>query len=55
MTVNGHWEMKQIDLATNKEEWVETDSETAHKNALGYRFEVDGPSTSDTKKVIEIL
>ena len=55
MTVNGHWEMKQIDLATHKEEWVETDSETAHKNALSYRFEVDGPSTSDTKKVIEIL
>ena len=55
MTVNGHWEMKQIDLATHKEGWVETDSETARTNALGYRFEVDGPSTSDTKKVIEIL
>ena len=53
-TVNGHWEMKQIDLATHKEEWVKTDEETAHKNALGYRFEVDS-STSDTKKVIEIL
>lgn len=53
-TVNGHWEMKQIDLATHKEEWVKTDSKTAHKNALGYRFKFDNP-TSDTKKVIEIL
>ncbi len=54
VTVNGHWEMKQIDLATHKEEWVKTDEETARKNTLGYRFEVDG-SISDTKKVIEIL
>lgn len=53
-TVNGHWEMKQIDLATHKEEWVKTDEETARMNALGHRFEVDG-STSDTKKVLEIL
>ena len=53
-TVNGHWEMKQIDLATHKEEWVKTDEATARKNALGYRYEVDS-STSDTKKVIEIL
>ena len=53
-SVNGHWEMKQIDLATHKEEWVKTDEKTARKNALGYRFEVDN-STSDTKKVIEIL
>lgn len=52
--VNGHWEMKRIDLATHKEEWVKTDEKTARKNALGYRFEVDG-SISDTKKVIEIL
>lgn len=52
--VNGHWEMKQIDLATHKEEWVKTDEETARKNALGYRFEVDG-YTHDTKKVLEIL
>lgn len=53
-TVNGHWEMKQIDLSTHREEWVKTDAVTAHKNALGCRYEVDG-STSDTKKVLEIL
>ena len=53
-TVNGHWEMKQIDLATHKEEWVKTDEETARKNALGHRFEVDS-TASDTKKVLEIL
>lgn len=52
--VKGHWEMKQIDLATHKEEWVKTDEKTAIRNALGYRFEVDSTS-SDTKKVIEIL
>ena len=53
-TVNGHWEMKQIDLVTHKEEWVKTDEKTARKNALGYRFEVDS-ATSDTKKVIKLL
>ena len=53
-TVNGHWEMKQIDLATHKEEWVKTDEKTARKNALGHRFEVDS-TASDTKKVLEIL
>ena len=52
-TVNGHWEMKQIDLATHKEEWVKTDKQTAHKNALGHRFKVDS-TASDTKKVLEI-
>ena len=52
--VKGHWEMKQIDLATHKEEWVKTDEKTAIRNALGYRFEVDSTAT-DTKKVIEIL
>ena len=52
--VKGHWEMKQIDLATHKEEWVKTDEKTAIRNALGYRFEVDS-TASDTKKVIEIL
>ena len=51
--VKGHWEMKQIDLATHKEEWVKTDEKTAIRNALGYRFEVDSTAT-DTKKVLEI-
>lgn len=53
-SVKGHWEMKQVDLATHKEEWVKTDEKTAIRNALGYRFEVDS-TASDTKKVIEIL
>ena len=52
--VDGHWEMKQIDLATHKEEWVKVDEETAYKNTLGYKYEVTG-CTSDTKKVIEIF
>ena len=54
-TINGHWEMKQIDLATHKEEWVKTDWESARKNVLGRRFIEDGGTTVDFKKVLEIL
>ena len=52
---NGHWEMKQIDLATHKEEWVKTDWEHARKNALGHKFIPNGSIIVDTKKVIEVL
>ena len=53
--VKGHWEMKQVDLATHKEEWVKADWEVARRNALGRRFVPDGTTSIDTKKVIEIL
>ena len=54
-TLNGHWEMKQIDLTTHKEEWVKADWETARRSALGRRFVPDGTTAIDTRKVIEIL